>query len=167
MNDDPLFEPSEIDAATGVRVSASNLGEYADWTLVDPALDALENADNAEQFYRAAAALMFHARHLHPSTHAAIAKRLLRPFKRPSGRPAAYERNAYIEDAIAASGGSFFMLHEWARHARVQMIAAIAERYGLTDEAARKAYDKAKRSVAKRRAKAPMQLGKKDGAKNP
>lgn len=151
MSADDLFDPTvcEMDASTGEMISARNLGDYAEEGFLYPILDAFETADTPEQFHRAAAKLMLHARHLHPIIHARIARRLAEPFKRPTGRPRQWERHGEIVEALRsrAPGAFGLMFHEWSGLSRTELIEQVMQRYGMTEEAARKAYDAAKREV--------------------
>jgi hypothetical protein len=161
-----IFTPCETIPDRDEIISAGDLGYWGDQAVLEPAWNALETAESAESFYRAAAALVFHARHLHPMHHTRLARMLLHPFKRPNGRPEAYERSEDIEMAITSAGRAL-VTHEWQNLSRVEMIAAIGARYGLTEDAARKAYDKAKRAVTKRQARPTTASGKKPADKSP
>lgn len=143
MTDDDLFAPSERDR-NGDLVSPSDLGVWGDESTLDPAWEAMEQAETAEAFYRAAAVLVFHARHMHPTLHARLARQLMRPFKRARGRPEDYERTEYIAQAIGDAGPLRF--HEWQGLTRSEMIPKIQEHFRIPDErTAGAAFDKAKR----------------------
>jgi len=141
--DDELFAPCEPDEHTGKRISAKSLGPWGDQAVIDPAWEALDRARTPQQFYRAAAALVFHARHLTPVEHATLAERLRTPFKLVRGGQENWERTEEIIYALGSTGRIAW--HEWHNMSRQQMIAEIQAKWGLTEDAARKAYDKARR----------------------
>lgn len=79
MADEEWFSPWVIDRANGSQVSGPDLGHWGEQSIIDPAWDALHSSKNAAEFYRAAAFLVFHARHLDPTEHASLAKLLREP----------------------------------------------------------------------------------------
>lgn len=150
MADEEWFSPWVIDRANGSQVSGPDLGHWGEQSIIDPAWDALHSSKNAAEFYRAAAFLVFHARHLDPTEHASLAKLLREPFKLRRGGQDQSERNQEIMSALAASGR--LAVHEWQHLPRLQMIEAIRARWRMTPDAARKAYDKAKREMREQEA---------------
>ena len=93
--------PFELDGITGGRISPETLPQYhgeANLVEIDQAYEMLGQAETAEHFYKAAAILIFHARHLNPVEHANLAKLIFRPFHRRAGRPASIELRAAIND---------------------------------------------------------------------
>jgi hypothetical protein len=87
------FRPSVHDETWDVDVSPSKLPEYAgDGPLleIDVAYETILKQPAPEEFYRAAATLVFHARHLKPHQHAQLAAWLAVPYKRLAGRQTNY-----------------------------------------------------------------------------
>lgn len=118
------------------ETSPADLGDWGDQYLERLWEDLYFRSHTAEAWAAGLAALVFHARHLRPEDHAELAEHIRTPFKRPRGRTANSERREDI----------------WARYhwlfpptPRHQAIEEIATEYGLSHEAAEKAYDQARR----------------------
>ncbi len=154
MVDDDPFTPNET-LPGGEIVSARDLGWFGADSL-EPTWEALYEAETAAGFYRAAAILIFHARHLHPISHAELARLLQKPFKRAAHAPSKWKRHEEIVEAIGKGPeapkrtGGFAFFHEWEGLPRKEVIWQIQQRYGLQHEAAAKAYSAARKTVRER-----------------
>jgi hypothetical protein len=70
------FSPYEVEEIKSVRVSPKHLPEYRGDGLspeIEAAFELLYQEPSKEEFYKAVALLVFHARHLRPDEHSKIA----------------------------------------------------------------------------------------------
>jgi hypothetical protein len=151
MNDD-VFGPVERDR-TGELVSPSDLGEWGEEKVLDPAWEALEPLEGAksdEDYRRALAVLVFHARHLSAADHARLAAHILREPRK--GAPPKSARMEYIIDALEARHGRLLALpHEWGGLADDELKTAIQKRYCVEKDTASRLLRAAMREVERRR----------------
>lgn len=105
---------------------------------LDSLWDALCLTETPEEARGALADLVLHARHLRPEEHAELAALIRSGFKRRRGPPEKRRRQFDIYWTYIAFGGRRLL-------SRADAIESIAEHYNISQEAAAKAYDMAKK----------------------
>jgi len=99
--DEIKFTPAVYDEDWELDVSPKTLPEYlGDGPAgeIDDAYEVIFSGKPPEDFYRAIATLVFHARHLRPHQHAELASRLAKPYRRRAGKPINFTLRKRIED---------------------------------------------------------------------
>jgi len=156
LNEDDKFAalvPFEIDPVTRERVSPQNLPDYfGDAALVEiaQAYENLELAQTEEAFCQAIAVLVFHARHLAPVEHANLARLIIRPYRRPAGRPPSIKLRAeVIEEARLETLGIMKKSLCSSNHGtnRGANSADLANRFSTSKEVVRRRRRAAKKDV--------------------
>ena len=140
--------PSIQDEVTKVNVSPEHLPHYSGEGAAletDAAYHVLDHAKTAEEFHKAVAILVFHARHLSPVEHANLARLISKPFQRTAGKPENTELKCDAYDYAYFSKSTLF---KHALPERRLFIADLAKRYKTTIAIAGRAMREAEKRVS-------------------
>ena len=103
--------PFELDQITKEYISPEKLPYYSgpsSLAEIDQAYELLDKSQTSEEFYKAIAILVFHARHLRPVEHANLARLIFHPFSRRAGKPSSIELRAAVRDFILSRSLNLF-----------------------------------------------------------
>jgi len=143
------FSPYEVEEIQSIRISPKGLPEYRGEGIspeIEAAFELLYENRSAEEFYKAVALLVFHARHLRPDEHSKIATLIQKPYKRRRGKLENLPLNKAAYEYASSQNMKWFAEPYPERQA---FITKLAHKFDIDKETARRTVVKAEKRVKK------------------
>lgn len=147
--EDCNFSPYEVEEIKSVRVSPKHLPEYRGDGLspeIEAAFELLYENRSADEFYKAVAFLVFHARHLRPDEHSKIATLIQKPYTRRRGKLENLPLNKAACEYASSQNCRWFSGFYPERKA---FITELAHKFNIDKETARRTLFEAEKRVKK------------------